>query len=219
MMYLNYPNNPTTAVADKNFLKEAVDFASEHEIIVCYDNAYSEITFDGYKAPSILEIDGAIDVSIEFNSLSKIYNMTGWRCGWACGNDRIINGLRMVKSQIDSGLFSAIERTGVAALTGPQDCVAENLRIYKERRSLLVGALKSLGLAVTPPKGTFYVWCPCPEGVSSAEFTKYLLDKAGILVTPGNGFGDYGEGFVRFSLTVPTQRIEKAVERLRNLKI
>ncbi len=214
IMFLNYPNNPTTAVAEKEFIKSAVDFCKDYRIILAHDFAYGEITFDGYRAKSFLEVDGAFDVCIEFNSLSKTFNMTGWRIGFAVGNEDILKGLLKVKTNVDSGVFQAVQEAAIAALTGSYECIDENCRIYGERRDVLVDGLRDLGFKVEKPKATFYVWCEVPEGYTSIEFTKKLLNDAGVLVTPGVGFGEHGEGFVRFALTKDVETIEKAVERL-----
>ncbi len=219
IMFLNYPNNPTTAVAEKEFIKEAVEFCVDNGIILAHDFAYGEITFDGYRAKSFLEVEGAFEVCIEFNSLSKTYNMTGWRIGFAVGNEEILRGLLKVKTNVDSGVFQAVQEAAVAALTGDDRCIEENCRIYKERRDTLIKGLKEVGLKAEEPKATFYVWCEVPEGYTSVEFTKKLLEEAGILVTPGVGFGEYGEGFVRFALTRDLRVIEEAVERLKEIDL
>ncbi len=218
LMFINYPNNPTSAVADKQFFEMVVNFARKHDIIVCHDAAYSELAFDGYIPPSFLEVDGAKDVGIEFHSLSKTYNMTGWRLGFAVGNSDIIKALGQVKSNIDSGAFNAIQKAGIVALEGNQDCVSEMCRIYEERRDVLLKGLDEVGLNAAKPKATFYVWCKIPHGTTSTEFSMKLLKEAGIVTTPGNGFGEPGEGYIRFALTVPKERIEEAIERLRKLK-
>jgi LL-diaminopimelate aminotransferase len=216
MMFLNYPNNPTSATVDKKFLKHTVEFARENNVILCYDNAYSEITFDGYKAPSILEIDGAKDVAIEFHSLSKTFNMTGDRIAFAVGNKQLISGLAKVKSQIDSGPPVYIQNVAAKALASyksaePPDFLKKNNGIYAERRDLLIDRLCKLGFMCEKPKATFYVWLNC--GSSSIEFAAKLLD-AGVVVTPGVGFGAHGESYVRFSLTQPKERIIEASKRI-----
>ncbi|MCX9014700.1 MAG: LL-diaminopimelate aminotransferase [Candidatus Methanoperedens sp.] len=215
LMFINYPNNPTSATATTSFFEEVVDFANENDIVVVHDNAYSEMTFDGYKAPSFLKTKGAMDIGIELHSLSKTYNMTGWRIGFAVGNRDIIAGLGKVKTNIDSGAFEAVQEAGIAALSGPQDCVRDMNRIYTKRRDALLVGLEELGLDVRPPKATFYVWAGI-EG-NSMEFSKRLLEKAGIVATPGVGFGESGEGYIRFSLTKTVDRINEAVERMRKL--
>ena len=204
LMFLNYPNNPTAATVDEEFFKYVVDFAYEHDIMVLHDNPYSELTFDGYEAPSFLRVSGAKEVGIEFNSLSKTYNMTGWRIGFAVGNPEILNGLRVVKTNIDSGTFQAIQVAGIAALTGSQDCIRANVAVYRARRDALVAGLKSAGIEASKPKATFYLWVRVPDGYSSMQFSMLLLERAGVVVTPGIGFGEYGEGFVRFSLCLDT---------------
>jgi LL-diaminopimelate aminotransferase len=217
LMFLNYPNNPTSATASIKFFEEVVDYASENDIIVIHDNAYSEMTYDGYKAPSFLNARGAKEVGIEMHSLSKTYNMTGWRIGFAAGNSEILVGLGKVKTNVDSGAFEAIQEAGIAALSGPQDCVRAMNEIYKERRDALLTGLKELELEVKPPRATFYVWAHV-NGPAS-DFSKMLLEKAGIVATPGTGFGEYGEGYVRFALTQSVDRINEAVERMRKLDI
>ena len=217
LMFLNYPNNPTSATATLKFFEEVVDFASENEIIVVHDNAYSEMTFDGYKAPSFLSVSGAKDIGIEMHSLSKTYNMTGWRIGFAVGNSEILSGLGKVKTNVDSGAFEAVQEAGITALSGPQDCINEMNHIYQERRDALLVGLQELRLEVIPPKATFYVWVHVNG--KSLDFTKKLLEKAGIVATPGVGFGEYGEGYIRFALTQSVERINEAVEKMRELDI
>jgi LL-diaminopimelate aminotransferase len=216
MIFINYPNNPTAAICDKKFLKDVVDFAKKHNIIVACDAAYSEITFDGYKAPSIFEIDGAKDVAVEFHSLSKTFNMTGWRIGFVCGNSEIVGALAKVKSNIDSGIFSAIQRAGVVALDNYEKHINSILKVYTERRNVLVDGLNSIGWKVQKPKATFYVWIRVPARHTSATFAKELLDKADIVATPGNGFGEAGEGYVRMVITVDRSRLSEAVRRIKD---
>jgi LL-diaminopimelate aminotransferase len=216
LMFLGYPNNPTGAVAPRSFFAEVVEFAREHEIVVVHDNAYSEIAFDGYRPLSFLEVDGAMDVGIETHSLSKTYNMTGWRIGMACGNAGVLAGLGRVKTNVDSGAFDAIQRAAITALTGPQDCVADACAVYQERRDVLVGGLSDLGFEVASPRATFYVWMKVGD---SMQFAARMLDEAGIVVTPGVGFGTYGEGYVRFAITRSVERIEEALERMRGLSL
>ncbi|KYH32545.1 LL-diaminopimelate aminotransferase [Neomoorella mulderi] len=215
LMFINYPNNPTGAVADLKFFQEVVEFAKNYDLIVCHDAAYSEITYDGYRAPSFLQTPGAKDVGIEFNSVSKPYNMTGWRLGWACGRADVIEALGRLKSNIDSGAFQAVQYAGIAALTGPQDGLAEVRRIYQERRDIIVEGLNSLGWQLEKPKATFYVWAPVPKGYTSAGFAEMVLEKAGVIITPGNGYGNYGEGYFRIALTISKERMQEAIERLR----
>ena len=214
MMFLNYPNNPTAALATLDFFRTVVDFAVKHNIMICHDFAYSEMSFDGYVPPSFLETPGAKDVGIEFHSLSKTYNMTGWRIGWAAGNSEIIGGLGRIKSNIDSGIFEAIQVAGIEALEGDQQCLTDMRAIYTERRDVLVDGLKKLGISAESPKATFYVWFEVPSGYTSSSFASLLLDKAGIMATPGNGFGAPGEGYVRMALTVSKERLVEAVERM-----
>ena len=182
---------------------------------MCHDAAYSEITFDGYTAPSVLQAAGAKDVAVEFGSLSKTYNMTGWRVGYAVGNAEAVQSLATLKTNLDSGLFNAIQRAAVAALTGPQDHVEQMRAIYQKRRDTVVSALQDVGLAVEPPLGSIYIWIPTPPGRTSAEFCQELLEEALVVVSPGNGYGSNGEGFVRISLTVPDGRLEEAMARIR----
>ena len=217
IMFINYPNNPTAAVAKREFFEEVVTFAEEHNIIICHDAAYSEMAFDGYKPLSFLEIDGARSVGIEFHSLSKTYNMTGWRIGFAVGNAEVIGPLGQVKSNIDSGAFQAVQLAGITALEGDQACVEEMRRTYEERRDVLAAGLESVGLSVEKPKATFYMWVETPEDYSSAAFASKLLTQAGIVTTPGNGFGAAGEGYVRMALTVDRERIKEAVDRIKRI--
>jgi len=217
IMFLNYPNNPTSATATTGFFEEVVDFANENEILVVHDNAYSEMTYDGYKAPSFLAIKGAKDVGIEMHSLSKTYNMTGWRLGFAVGNSDMLAGLGKIKSNVDSGAFEAVQEAGIAALSGSQDCVRDMNLVYKDRRDALIKGLNELGMDVDPPRATFYVWVKVKG--RSLEFTKMLLEKSGIVATPGVGFGEYGEGYIRFALTQSVERINEAIERMHKLRI
>ena len=217
MMFINYPNNPTSAVAKKSFFQEVVTFAESHNIIVCHDAAYTEMAFDGYRPISFLEVEGAKAVGIEFHSLSKTYNMTGWRVGFAVGREEIIQALGQIKSNIDSGAFQAVQVAGIAALEDNQDCVDNMNKVYTERRDILVDGLVELGLSVEKPRATFYVWIEVPKGYNSAEFTSHLLSKGGIVVTPGNGFGEAGEGYVRMALTVDKERMKEAVERIKSI--
>jgi len=214
MLWLNYPNNPTCAVADLAFFEEAVAFAKRYDIAVCHDGPYSEVAFEGYRPVSFLQAAGARDVGIEFHSLSKTYNMTGWRVGMAVGNARMIDALRRVKSNLDSGIPQAIQRMAIAALTGPQECVAEHNAVYQRRRDRVVEALRSLGLRVQTPKASLYVWARVPEGFTSASFAERLLDELAVVVTPGSGYGQQGEGYVRLSLTVADERLEEGLRRL-----
>jgi len=217
IMFLNYPNNPTGATASKDFYRQAISFAKKHRIIIVSDIAYSEMSYEGYRPPSMLEIAGAKDLVVEFHSLSKTYNMTGWRVGWACGNQKLVSALGKVKSNIDSGIFSAVQIAAVSALEGPDKHIKNMNAIYQERRDLLVGGLQSLGWQARNPKAAFYVWIKTPKKYNSIEFAALLLDKADIVATPGIGFGRYGEGYIRMALTVPCERIKEALERLKKL--
>jgi len=217
MMFINYPNNPTAAVATKDFFERVVTFAMEYNVIVCHDAAYSEMAFDGYRPMSFLEVEGAKSVGIEFHSLSKTYNMTGWRIGFAVGCSDIISALGQVKSNIDSGAFQAVQIAGITALEGDQTCVEDMRQTYTERRDILVAGLRSIGLSVEKPRATFYLWVEVPQGYTSAGFASLLLTEAGIVTTPGNGFGTAGEGYVRMALTVGRERIREAVERIKDI--
>jgi LL-diaminopimelate aminotransferase len=219
ILWLNYPNNPTGAVAPREFLTEAVAFARRHRLILAHDAPYSEIAFDGYRPESILNVEGAKEVAVEFHSVSKTYNMTGWRLGFAVGNAGILAGLGRVKQNLDSGVFQAVQYAGIAALTGSQQCVADNCRIWQERRDVLVTSLRDMGFSVAAPQASFYAWVPVPRGFTSSSFCVELLVKAGVVVTPGNGFGAAGEGFVRAAFTVGVDRIREAVDRIRRLGI
>ncbi len=215
LMFLNSPNNPTSVVAGKDFFDRVVAFALEHQIIVCHDAAYSEIYYDGRRPPSFLEVEGAKDVGIEFHSLSKTFNMTGWRIGFAVGNKRILAGLGKVKSNLDSGIFQAVQEAGITAIQS-DDQLTDGLRkLYQERRDVLVPGLKKLGLDVDTPPAAFYVWIAVPKGYTSTAFTAHLLEKAGIVTTPGNGFGAAGEGYIRMTLTTPKERLTEVVERIK----
>ncbi|WP_458011876.1 LL-diaminopimelate aminotransferase [Candidatus Solincola sp.] len=215
VLFINYPNNPTAAVADLSFFERAVFYARRHQVVLVHDNAYSEITYDGYRAPSLLEVPGAREVGLEFHSLSKTYNMTGWRLGFAVGGEEIVAALGKVKTNVDSGVFNAIQLAGVAALEGPQDCVEDNRNVYRRRRDELVNALRSLGWKVDLPRATLYVWMRVPDGHTSESFTRELLDRAGVVVVPGAAYGSRGEGYVRFSLTLPDEELREGVRRLR----
>ena len=218
IIFINYPNNPTTATATLEFYEKVVKFAKKHNIIVCSDVAYSEIYFDNKKPPSFLEVDGAKDIGIEFHSFSKTYNMTGWRLGWACGNAEIIVGLGKVKDNYDSGVFGAVQEAGVVALTSSQNCVEEARKTYQNRRDIFVDELNKIGWKIKKPEATFYVWAKVPKGFTSAATVGKLLDEAGIICTPGNGMGPSGEGYIRFALTVPEARLKQAVERISKIK-
>lgn len=215
VMFLNYPSNPTGAVIDKRGLEEAVRFAQENNIVILYDNAYSEITFDGFVAPSILEVKGAKEIAVEFSSLSKTFNMTGWRIGYAVGNAELISILATVKTNVDSGVFQAIQYAGIEALNKLRDFPKESVKIYQKRRDMVLDAFKGLGVDILPPKGTFYVWVPVPEGFSSTDFAAFLLEEIGVLVVPGVGYGDYGEGYIRISTTIDEERLKEALRRVK----
>jgi LL-diaminopimelate aminotransferase len=217
VLWLNYPSNPTAATVTREFFKRAVAFCIEHDLLLAHDAAYTEITYDGYVAPSVLEVDGAMSCAVEFHSLSKTYNMTGWRIGWVAGAPRAIEAIKRLKTNVDSGIFDAVQRAGIAALRGPQDALRVTVETYRRRRDLLCDGLKSMGVVVEPPQGSIYLWVPVPEGHTSESFTKFLLDEADIVVAPGNGYGPTGQGFVRFSLTLADERLEEGVERLRRV--
>lgn len=215
LLFINYPNNPTGAVAGKDFFEKCVKFAKKNNLLLVSDLAYSEMAYDGFRPGSVLEIPGAKEVVIEFHSLSKTYNMTGWRIGMAVGNADAVGALATIKSNIDSGAFKAVQFAGIEALAGPQECVQETNKIFEERRNVLYDGLASLGWKFDKPKATFYMWVPTPKGETSASFTEKLLEKCGILVVPGNGYGPSGEGYVRFAITIPKERISEAIDRLK----
>ena len=215
LMWLNSPNNPTSVVMTKEYFTRVVAFAQEHQIIVCHDAAYSEIYYDGQRPASFMEVDGAKDVGVEFHSLSKTYNMTGWRLGFAVGHKEVLAGLGKVKSNLDSGVFEAVQAAGITAL-GLDDAVTNTIRkTYQERRDTLIPGLKQLALEVDAPPAAFYVWMAVPKGYTSASFTAHLLEKAGIVTTPGNGFGAPGEGYIRMTVCTSKDRLAEAVERIK----
>ena len=214
VLFISYPNNPTAAVIEDDFFERVVAFAKKHDVAVIHDNAYSELTYDGYVAPSFLSTPGAKDVGVEFFSFSKPFNMTGWRLGFAVGNHEILAHLWRLKTNMDSGMFDALQRTAAFILNGPWDSVQELCEVYRRRRDLLVEALVSVGIQMPKPKGTIYLWVPVPEGYTSGSFSEHVLQQAGVVVTPGRGYGPAGEGFVRMSLTTPDDRIAEAVERI-----
>jgi LL-diaminopimelate aminotransferase len=214
VMWLNYPNNPTGALADLDYFKTVVDFAKSNNILVMHDACYTEVAYDGTRPHSFLEVPGAMDVSIEFHSLSKSYNMTGWRLGVAVGNSELINALMVVKSNLDSGVPQAIQMMGIDALNAPVESVDERNSVYQQRRDRLISALAKIGLHVDPPKASLYVWAQVPEGYSSAELTEILLEERNIVVTPGSGYGKYGEGYIRLSLTISDDQFEKGLGQL-----
>ena len=217
ILYLNYPNNPTAAVAPVEYLERVVRRCKELGIIIVYDNAYSEMTFDGYVAPSIFDVPGARDVAIEFHSLSKTYNMTGWRSGAVIGNADLVSAYWQLKTNIDSGMFEAIQEASVAALASDQSSVAQMCEIYRRRRDVLVEALRAIGVEVNSPKGTIYLWARVPAGQTSAAFCERVLEEAAVVISPGSAYGPSGEGFIRMSLTVPDDRLNEAAQRIARL--
>lgn len=219
LMWLNYPNNPTSAVATHEDLAAAVAYCREKDIALLHDAAYSEIGYEGYRATSCMQVDGAKDVSLEFHSLSKTYNMTGWRFGMAVGNADMIKALFQIKANLDSGIPQAIQQMAIEALTGPQDCVDSNVEIYQRRRDRVIKALRTLGLTVDVPRASLYIWARVPEGFTSAELAARLLEETDIVVTPGSSYGQYGEGYIRLSLTTPDEQVEKGCQRLEGWKI
>lgn len=215
LMWLNSPNNPTSVIMTKDYFKRAIEFAQDNQIIICHDAAYSEIYYDGKRPASFMEVEGAKDVGVEFHSLSKTYNMTGWRLGFVVGNKDVLAGLGKVKSNLDSGCFEAVQEAGITAL-GLDDSVTDGIRtIYQERRDTLIPGLKQLGLEVDAPPAAFYIWVTVPKGYTSTSFTAHLLEKAGIVTTPGNGFGAPGEGYVRMTVCTTKERLAEAVERIK----
>jgi LL-diaminopimelate aminotransferase len=219
VMWLNYPNNPTSAVATAEDFASAIAFCREHDIALLHDAAYSEVGYEGYRAASFLQVDGAREIGIEFHSLSKTYNMTGWRIGMAVGNADMIKALFQIKANLDSGIPQSIQEMAIEALTGPQDCIEDNIVIYQRRRDRVVKALRTLGLSVAVPKASLYIWARVPEGYTSAEFARRLLEDIDIVVTPGSSYGKYGEGYIRLSLTTPDERVETGCQRLEAWRI
>ena len=217
LMYLNYPNNPTSACADLKYFEGVAKFAAKYNIITCHDAAYTELAFDGYEPPSFLSAKGAMEVGVEFHSLSKTFNMTGWRIGFVVGNKEIVSAIGKVKSNIDSGIFTAIQRAGIVALKNYDNYIGSLKAVYQKRRDILCDGLNSIGWTVNKPKATFYVWSGCLEGFDSIRLAKHLLDKADIVATPGVGFGPNGEGYVRFALTVSQGRLKEAIERIKKV--
>ncbi len=213
LLWLNYPNNPTRAVADIDFFNQAVQFARQYALAVCHDGPYSEIAFDGYKPISFMQAEGAREVGVEFHSLSKSYNMTGWRVGMVVGNAKMIDALKRIKSNLDSGIPQAIQYAAIEALSGPQDCILKHNTIYQRRRDLIIDILSDIGLSAKPPKASLYIWAKVPKGYTSLEFADDLLDKVGVAVVPGIGYGNHGEGYVRLSLTIPDAGLVKGLSR------
>jgi LL-diaminopimelate aminotransferase len=214
LMWLNYPNNPTGAIASLDFFEKAVHFTQQHDLAICHDTPYTEVAFDGYKAPSLMQIPGAKKIGVEFHSLSKTYHMTGWRIGMVVGNADMVNALFRVKSNLDSGIPQAIQYAAMEALRGSQEHIAEHNAIFQRRRDKLVKVLNEVGLRARIPEATFYIWARIPQKYTSIDFTKKLLDEVGIAVTPGIGYGKEGEGYIRFSLTISDDRLEEGVNRL-----
>ena len=220
LLWLNYPNNPTGATVNRSFFEKAVKFCLRNNVILAHDNAYSEIAYDGYRAPSTSNTLGARECAVEFHSLSKTFSMTGWRVGFVLGNAQLVAALGKVKTHFDSGVFQAVQEAAMTGLEGGDgDQLAEYCAVYKERRDLLVGALRAIGLVCATPRATFYIWAEVPKGYSSVSFTERVLKEAGVVITPGSGFGKGGEGFVRFSLTVPSERLNEAVARIKALRL
>ena len=219
LMWLNYPNNPTGAVAGLDYFAKVVDFAKANDILVMHDACYTEVAYDGHRPVSFLQVPGAMDIALEFHSLSKSYNMTGWRLGVAVGNADLIDALMVVKSNLDSGVPQAIQAMGIEALNGPIDSVDDRNAVYQRRRDLVVGALQRIGLHVDPPRASLYVWARIPDGYTSAELTEMLLEERDIVVTPGSGYGRYGEGYIRLSLTIPERELQRGLERLESWTI
>ncbi len=218
VLWLNYPNNPTAAVADVAFFEKVVAWAKEYDVSICHDNPYCDVAYDGYRPISIFQVPGARDIAIEFNSWSKIYNMTGWRIGMAVGNGDLVDALMRVKSNIDSGIPQAIQEMAIEAVEGPQDVIDEHNAIYQRRRDRIVEAVRKIGLEVDPPKASLYVWAKLPDGITSGDFAARVIDECAVVVTPGRGYGLNGEGYVRLSVTTPDDQVEEGCQRLENWK-
>lgn len=218
ILWINYPNNPTSAIAPWEFYEKVADFVRRHNLLVCADNAYSDVCYDGYKAPSFLQLPGAKEIGVEFHSLSKTYNMTGWRIGMMVGNASVVSALGKVKTNVDSGIFQAVQYAGVVALNEDQSWLAERNQIYQRRRDFVLSVLKEIGIEAPIPKASLYIWARVPEGYTSLEFSLKLLDDLAVWVTPGVGFGPSGEGWFRISLTTPDHRLDEAMRRLKTLK-
>ncbi len=216
LMFLNYPGNPTAATVDLTFFKEAVSFAKSHQIVIAHDSAYNMVTFQGYQAPSILQVEGAKEIAVEFGSLSKTYSMTGYRIGYAVGNKEVIQSLSVYKNNTDTGQFTPIQLAAAYALNGDQSCVQKHNDIYWERMKAMIDGLKAIGIFAEQPKGSFFIWAKTPKGYSSNEFAQKVLDQSGVIITPGNAFGPSGEGYFRISLSLPNERLYEAIERMKN---
>jgi len=214
LLWINYPNNPTGAVADLDFFNKVVKFAQQHNLAVCHDGPYSEVAFDGYQPVSFMQADGAKEIGVEFHSLSKSYNMTGWRIGMVVGNEAMVDALKRIKSNLDSGIPQAIQYAAIEALTSSQECIQEHNNIYQRRRDLVIDMLHSIGLEAKTPKAGLYIWAKVPKGYTSVDFATDLLDKVGVVVTPGVGYGKNGEGYIRLSLTIPDAGLVKGLSRL-----
>jgi LL-diaminopimelate aminotransferase len=219
LMWLNYPNNPTAATAELDFMARAVEFCREHSIVLCHDAPYTEVCFGGYRAPSLLQVPGAKEVGLEFHSLSKTYNMTGWRLGWICGSAELVGLVGQLKTNVDSGVFQAVQWAGIEALRGGEAETEAANRVYESRHRRVVDVLNSLGWRLEPPRATFYVWAPVPPGYDSIGFASHVLEQAAVNLTPGVGFGEHGEGYVRISVTAPDARLDQALDRLRHLRL
>ena len=219
IMFLNYPNNPTGAVADLEFFKKAVDFCKKYDILLCQDMAYSEMTYDGYKAPSVLQVEGAKDIAIEFYSHSKSYNMTGWRVGFVCGDADAVKALGTIKNNIDSGTFKAIQQAAAAAFSVDKKYIEDLNNMYQQRRDAMEEGLRELGWDIKPSKATFYLWLPVPKGMTSEQFVTEMLEKAHVVVPPGNGYGTYGEGYFRIALTKDVDTIKECINRMKKAGI
>jgi LL-diaminopimelate aminotransferase len=219
VMFLNYPNNPTGAVCDLEFFKKAVDFCKKYDILLCHDAAYCEVTYDGYVAPSVFQVEGAKDVAIEFYSHSKSYNMTGWRVGFVCGNKDAIQALGTIKNNLDSGTFKAIQQAAIKAYTAPEEELAKLKAMYQERKEVMENGLRELGWKVIPTKGTIFLWARVPKGMTSEQFATIMLEKAAVVVPAGNGYGTYGEGYFRIALTQEVDRLKEAIQRMKDAGI
>jgi LL-diaminopimelate aminotransferase len=219
LLWLNYPNNPTAAIAPPEFFRRAIEFCQSNGVILCHDAPYTEIAFDGYRPPSLLQFPGGKEVGIEFHSVSKTYNMTGWRVGWIAGNAGLVKALGQLKTNIDSGIFQAVQWAAIEALRGGEGDTRAANEVYRDRHRRVAAVFNGLGWDVTPPKATFYVWAPVPDGYDSISFAGHVLDQVGVNITPGVGFGAHGEGYFRLSVTAPDRRLDEALERLRGLRI